>query len=115
MNNSEKKLDSYTIELLDKENKVEDDKQKKGEKEETILEKEILTGIEECNKYFSLFDFLKENREKDNNSNNPEENDEIIFKNLLLNYQNGEILKLYLNMINNDNEEYENSIKSLID
>jgi hypothetical protein len=116
INSSEEKYDSYIRELLDEEE--EDDKQKKGEKKETIAEKEILSLIEEGKIYLSLFndkDLLKEFESNKNNSNNPEENDEIFIKNLLLNYQNGDTLKSYLNMINNDYGEFQKSIKSLID
>ena len=59
LNISEEKYnDSYTIELLDKE---EFDKQKKGAKEETISEKEILSQI---NEIFNGNDSLKENESK---------------------------------------------------
>jgi hypothetical protein len=115
INSSEEKYDSYIRELLDDEE--EDDKQKKGEKGETIAEKEILSLIEEGKIYLSLFndnDLLKEIQSKKNNSNNPEENDDIFIKNLLLNYQDGDTLKSYLNMINDDYGEFQNSIKSLI-
>jgi hypothetical protein len=62
LNISEEKYnDSYTIELLDKE---EFDKQKKGAKEETISEKEILSQI---NEIFNGNDSLKENESKNNN------------------------------------------------
>jgi len=109
INSSEEKYDdSYTIELLDKEK--EDDKQKKIEEQETFEEEEMLSEI---NEFFNGNGLLKEIESKKNNSNNPE--DMIFFKNLLLNYQNGGILKLYLNIINNDNEEFQNSFKSLID
>ena len=114
INSSEEKYDSYIRELLDEEE--EEDKKKKGEKEETIAEKEILSLIEEGKIYLSLFndnDLLKEMESRKNN--NPEENDEIFIKNLLLNYQNGDTLKSYLNMINEDYGEFQNSIKSLID
>ena len=116
INSSEEKYDSYIRELLDEEE--EDDKQKKGEKKETIAEKEILSLIEEGKIYLSLFndnDLLKEIQSKKNNSNNPEENDDIFIKNLILNYQNGDTLKSYLNMINDDYGEFKKSIKSLID
>ena len=115
INSSEERYDSYIRELLDDEE--EDDKQKKREKGENIAEKEILSLIEEGKIYLSLFnddDLLKEIESKKNNSNNPEENDEIFIKNLLLNYQNGDNLKSYLNMINDDYGEFQNSIKSLI-
>jgi hypothetical protein len=116
INSSEEKYDSYIREILDEEE--EDDKQKKSKKKETIAEKEILSLIEEGKIYLSLFndnDLLKEIESKKNNSNNPEENDEIFIKNLLLNYQNGDTLKSYLNMINDDYGEFQSSIKSLID
>ena len=59
LNISEEKYnDSYTIELLDIE---EFDKQKKGAKEETISEKEILSQI---NEIFNGNDSLKENESK---------------------------------------------------
>ncbi len=113
INSSEEKYDeSYINKLSDKED--EGDKQKKDKKEETISEKEILSQIEEENNYLSLLSdngLLKETESKKNNS---QENDEVFIKNLLLKYQNGDILKSYLNMINNDNGEFKNSIKSLI-
>ena len=115
INSSEEKYDSYIRELLDEEE--EDDKQKKGEKKETIAEKEILSLIEEGKIYLSLFndnDLLREFGSNKNNSNNPEENDEFFIRNLLLNYQNGDTLKSYLNMINDDYGEFQNGIKSLI-
>ena len=115
-NFSEEKNESYTRELLVKED--EDDKQVKSEKKESILEKEISSLIKEDSQNFSLpsyNDVLKEKESKKNNSINSEDNDEIFFKNLLLKYQNGETLKSYVNMINNDNEEFQNSIKSLIE
>lgn len=116
INSSEEKYDSYIREILDEED--EDDKQKKSKKKETIAEKEILSLIEEGKIYLSLFndnDLLKEIESKKNNSNNPEENDEFFIKNLLLNYQNGDTLKSYLNMINDDYGEFQSSIKSLIE
>ena len=114
INNSEEKHDNNIRELLDKED--EDDKQEKNEKEEIISE--LLSLIEEFSKYFPLFndnDLLKENESKKNSCNNQEENDKMFFENLLLNYKNGDKLKSYLNMINNDNVEFQNSFKSLID
>ena len=114
INISEEKHDNNIRELLDIED--EDNSLEKREKED--INTELSSLIEKCDKYFSLFndnDLLKENELKKNSCNNPEENIEIFFKILLLNYQNGDTLKSYLNMINNDSIEFQNSFKSLID
>ena len=105
-NNFEEKSDSLMKDGYDE----EDNKEKK---EEVIAEKEILSLIEEGKIFLSLFKDKEVLKGFESNNKNMEESDNFI-KNILLDYQNGDILKSYLNVINDDYGEFQNNLKSLI-
>ena len=81
-------------------------------KQEIIAEKEIFSLIEEGNMFLSSFkdqDILNELEKQKKNS---DEKDSFIP--ILLNYYNNNSLKNYLNILNDDYKEFQNSLKALI-
>ena len=88
----------------------------KENKIELKAEKEILSLIEEGKLFLTLFKDKKllNELENQNNDNIDDENDSFV-KSILLKYQNEDTLKKYLNILNNDYTEFQNSLKALID
>ena len=99
----------------DKEKKKEKEKEKEKEKkDEVILEKEIVSLLENGKMFLSLFkdkNALSELKHKKNNF----EGEDPFIKTVLVNYQNGDNIKSYMNMISEDFSEFQKSIKSLIE
>ena len=94
-------------------NILKDDEDRK-EKKEIIAEKEILSLIEEGKIFLSLF----KDKELINEFENPKEDkdeDNSFIKSIILNYYNNDTLKQYLDILNNDFTEFQNSLKTLID
>ena len=81
---------------------------------EIKAEKEILSLIEEGKLFLSLFKDKKLVDELENQNNNIDENDSFV-KSILLKYQNEDTLKKYLNILNDDYNEFQNSLKTLIE
>ena len=89
---------------------------RKDKKEEIVAEKEILSLIEEGKIFLSLFKDKELKNEFENQNNNDDKDDDNSFlKSILLNYHNNETLKQYLDILNNDFTEFQNSLKTLID
>ena len=93
--------------------KNEENNNCKKEKDQNVAEKEILSLIEEGKLFLSLFKDKELLHEFESNNNTTSESDSFI-KSILLSYQNGDILKNFLNILNDDFTEFQNSIKSLI-
>ena len=97
-------------------NIVKDSKRyNKGNKKKILEETEIKSFIEEGKLFLSLFtdkELLNE-LDTNNDKNNLEENDSFI-KSILLNYNNQDTLKNYLNTLNDDYNEFQNNLKTLI-
>ena len=83
-------------------------------KVEIKVEKEILSLIEEGKLFLSLFNDKTLLDELENQNNNIDESDSFV-KSILLKYQNEDTLKKYLNILNEDYIEFQNSLKTLIE
>ena len=97
-------------------NIVKDSKRYNKENKKKLLEEtEIKSFIEEGKLFLSLFTDKELLNELDTNNgkNNLEENDSFI-KSILLNYNNQDTLKNYLNTLNDDYNEFQNNLKTLI-
>ena len=100
-----------------KEKENEKEKEKKREKEkkdEIILENEIISLLDNGKMFLSLFkdkNALSELKHKKNNF----EGEDPFIKTILVNYQNGDNINSYINMISEDFNEFQKSIKSLIE
>ena len=86
----------------------------KEKNEEIVAEKEILSLIEEGKLFLSLFKDQELLNQFETQNNTQNDCDYSFIKSNLLNYQNGEVLKSYLNIINDDYTEFQNSLKNLI-
>ena len=101
----------------EKEKEKDKDKEKKKEKDnkdEIILEKEIVSLLDNGKMFLSLFkdkNALSELKHKKNNF----EGEDPFIKTVLVNYQNGDNIKSYMDMISEDFSEFQKSIKSLIE
>ena len=103
----------------EKEKKKEKEKEKEKDKDnenndEIILEKEIISLLENGKMFLSLFkdkNALSELKHKKNNF----EGEDPFIKSVLVNYQNGDNMQSYMNMISEDFNEFQKSIKSLIE
>ena len=97
-------------------NIVKDSKRYNKENKKKLLEEtEIKSFIEEGKLFLSLFTDKELLNELDTNNgkNNLEENDSFI-KSILLNYNNQDTLKNYLNTLNDDYNEFQDNLKTLI-
>ena len=110
-NNEYNKGEKSDISLSIIEKEEENGKEKN---EEIVAEKEIISLIEEGKLFLSLFKD-QELLNQFETQNNTQNNSDSFIKSNLLNYQNGEILKNYINIINDDYKEFQNSLKTLID
>ena len=118
INNIDMSSNQKDIILLNKKRKnntniLKDDEDRK-EKKEIIAEKEILSLIEEGKIFLSLF----KDKELINEFENPKDDkdeDNSFIKSIILNYYNNDTLKQYLDILNNDFTEFQNSLKTLID
>ena len=101
----------------DKEKEKEKEKEKKKEKEnkdQIILEKEIISLLDNGKMFLSLFkdkNALSELKHKKNTF----EGEDPFIKTVLVNYQNGDNIKSYMDMISEDFSEFQKGIKSLIE
>jgi hypothetical protein len=100
-----------------KEKEIEKEKEKKREKEkkdEIILENEIISLLDNGKMFLSLFkdkNALSELKHKKNTF----EGEDPFIKTVLVNYQNGDNIKSYMDMISEDFSEFQKGIKSLIE
>ena len=106
-NNNKFEEKSNEIKFIEEENTKE-------KIEEIIAEKEILSLMEEGKIFLSLFKDKELLNEFEKQKNNSDEADSFIIS-ILENYQNEDTLKKYLNILNDDYTEFQNSLKTLID
>ena len=90
---------------------IDEEKDNTIEKGDINKENEILSLIESGNKLISLF----QNKELLKNTGGEKNNNKSFNEIILINYQNDNNLKEYINMLNDDYSTFQNTIKSLID
>ena len=108
------KIDEKSSEIKDiEEDYIKEKYEENEENEEIIAEKEILSLMEKGKIFLSLFKDKELLNEFEKQNNNIDES-ESFTKSILLSYQNEDNLKKYLNILNDDYTEFQNSLKTLI-